>query len=465
MAAMGGKGAPKGGGGGGKGGFAAGILARLEDLLSGSKAGRERWRMVCKGFGRDQDPAIQEPSFIESFFWTLEAEGWTLPPMPEGYGPVWGDGKGGKGKGKSAKSSPYGKGGKPREEVPVSETVYVCGFAPEITEQDLVDYFSAFGGVTDIDIKVFASTGDSRGFGFVTFDSIEAAQAAIDHGGNNIIGDNQVLVEPADPSRRNAKGGKGGNKGKGFKDGKDPDKWTDEDITERVWIGALPLDTTESEVKAFCEQFGPTATVELKYDADGTFRQFGFVHFKSLDAARLLLAKPDELFVGEQQLMVRPARASVPHAKKQEGMPADTPVPITANLLQVTGMNAEPKQRDVFRLFYNFTILRIRDLGGDKCFVEFSSLAEAQAAYRAKEGATMGGVWIRLKDGNRHEFDEAAKAFNVQPPKDRQLAIGNEAHGSGKTAAKGCGKGDKGQFNTAPAQDWRIYPGHGQATW
>lgn len=48
--------------------------------------------------------------------------------------------------------------------------IFVGGLAPEITEKEFGDYFSAFGIVKDAVVMVDRNTGLSRGFGFVTFE-------------------------------------------------------------------------------------------------------------------------------------------------------------------------------------------------------------------------------------------------------------------------------------------------------
>ncbi|KAI7863433.1 hypothetical protein BDF14DRAFT_1844184 [Spinellus fusiger] len=58
--------------------------------------------------------------------------------------------------------------------------LFVGGLAWATTEQSLYDTFSAFGQVESAIVIKDRETGRSRGFGFVTYESDEEAQAAID---------------------------------------------------------------------------------------------------------------------------------------------------------------------------------------------------------------------------------------------------------------------------------------------
>ena len=57
--------------------------------------------------------------------------------------------------------------------------LFVGGFGPATTVGDLRTFFSRFGELVDVVIVPNRSTGQSRGFGFVSYQSAAAADEAI----------------------------------------------------------------------------------------------------------------------------------------------------------------------------------------------------------------------------------------------------------------------------------------------
>lgn len=70
---------------------------------------------------------------------------------------------------------------KDKETIDVGANIFVGNLDPEVDEKLLYDTFSAFGVIVSTP-KVMRdpSSGSSRGFGFVSFDTFEASDAAIE---------------------------------------------------------------------------------------------------------------------------------------------------------------------------------------------------------------------------------------------------------------------------------------------
>lgn len=62
--------------------------------------------------------------------------------------------------------------------------IYVGNLSYDATDADIETYFAQFGTITDVKMISDRETGRSKGFGFVSFDSADAAQAAIESANN-----------------------------------------------------------------------------------------------------------------------------------------------------------------------------------------------------------------------------------------------------------------------------------------
>ena len=90
--------------------------------------------------------------------------------------------------------------------------IFVGGLNFESTDDDLWVYFEKFGEVTDSKVITDRDTGQSRGFGFVTFADSNVVDAVLDKG-EHTIGGRQVNVNRA--KARSGGGGGGGYGGRG----------------------------------------------------------------------------------------------------------------------------------------------------------------------------------------------------------------------------------------------------------
>lgn len=75
--------------------------------------------------------------------------------------------------------------------------LYVGNLSFSAEENELQQEFGAFGNVTDVKIIKDRETGRSRGFGFVTFDTIENAHTAVEAMNGRDVGGRQLRVSLA----------------------------------------------------------------------------------------------------------------------------------------------------------------------------------------------------------------------------------------------------------------------------
>ncbi|KAJ4838446.1 hypothetical protein Tsubulata_041227 [Turnera subulata] len=94
----------------------------------------------------------------------------------------------------------------PREEmvskgVTRTRKIFVGGIPPSLTEDELKEYFSLYGGIIEHQIMLDHKTGRSRGFGFVTFESEDAVEQIFSDGKTHELGGKQVEIKKAEPKR------------------------------------------------------------------------------------------------------------------------------------------------------------------------------------------------------------------------------------------------------------------------
>jgi len=94
----------------------------------------------------------------------------------------------------------------PREEMttkdgPKTRKIFIGGLPPSLTEDELKDHFSSYGKVVEHQIMLDHSTGRSRGFGFVTFESEDSVERVISEGRMRDLGGKQVEIKKAEPKK------------------------------------------------------------------------------------------------------------------------------------------------------------------------------------------------------------------------------------------------------------------------
>ncbi len=162
--------------------------------------------------------------------------------------------------------------------------LFVAGLPDSISEDVLKQLFEATGGkVVSVSLPKDRMTGRPRGFGFVTLATPQEAQAARDALDGSLQAGKSISVRPfqAEPPKRDGAGprsGPGGGRGPGSQQA--PDR--------TLYVGNLPYDANEEEVRALVNGVAPDSVVRvhLPMDADGRKRGFGFVTLATSEAAK-----------------------------------------------------------------------------------------------------------------------------------------------------------------------------------
>ncbi len=83
-----------------------------------------------------------------------------------------------------------------------SKKVFVGSLAWATTDDSLADFFSQCGDVVEAKVITDRETGRSRGFGFVTFDSEDSSQKAVNLSGEELDGRSIHVDYAKDRQRR-----------------------------------------------------------------------------------------------------------------------------------------------------------------------------------------------------------------------------------------------------------------------
>ncbi|KAM3839115.1 polyadenylate-binding protein 1-like [Vipera latastei] len=167
--------------------------------------------------------------------------------------------------------------------------IFIKNLDDSIDNKALYDTFSAFGNI--LSCKVVCDENGSRGYGFVHFETHEAANRAIDTMNGMLLNDSKVFVGHF-KSRREREAEHGA-KAMEF---------------TNVYIKNFGEDMTDERLQEIFSKFGNTLSVKVMIDNSGRSKGFGFVNFEKHQDARKAVEHMDgseingrTIFVGRAQ--------------------------------------------------------------------------------------------------------------------------------------------------------------------
>ncbi|KAL5983334.1 hypothetical protein ACLOJK_017418 [Asimina triloba] len=78
--------------------------------------------------------------------------------------------------------------------------LYIGGLSPDISSETLLNFFGRYGEIEEGSVAYDKETNKSRGFGFITYKTLEAAKKALDDP-NKILGGRNITVKLADSQK------------------------------------------------------------------------------------------------------------------------------------------------------------------------------------------------------------------------------------------------------------------------
>ncbi|KAH6647426.1 hypothetical protein BKA67DRAFT_504186, partial [Truncatella angustata] len=176
--------------------------------------------------------------------------------------------------------------------------IFIKNLDAAIDNKALHDTFAAFGNILSCKVAQDES-GASKGYGFVHYETDEAAAAAIKHVNGMLLNEKKVYVGPHIPKKdRQSK----------FEEMK-------ANFTN-VYVKNIALEASDDHFRELFEQFGDVTSSSLARDQEGKSRGFGFVNFTTHEAAAKAVDDLNGKDFQGQDLYV--GRAQKKHEREEE---------------------------------------------------------------------------------------------------------------------------------------------------
>lgn len=162
-----------------------------------------------------------------------------------------------------------------------SQTIYVGNLNYQTTEQELKDFFSQFGTVSNARVitMIFRRERVSRGFGFVDFADQQSCNNAINHKEPLRLGERTLRIDPARPKVNHPK--------------------------DTVFLGNLPEGTTADDIK---NAFQGHTIVDVRLPNPRPERPaFAFVKFESEEVQKAA-SEPKNVTIKGAEIPIKLAR-------------------------------------------------------------------------------------------------------------------------------------------------------------
>lgn len=180
--------------------------------------------------------------------------------------------------------------------------IFIKNLHPAIDNKALHDTFSAFGKILSCKVAT-DDMGMSKCFGFVHYETGEAAEAAIENVNGMLLNDREVFV------------GKHISK----KDRESKFEEMKANFTN-VYVKNINLDWSDDKLKEFFAPYGAITSIYLEKDQEGKSKGFGFINFESHEQAVKAVADLNDTDVDGQRIYVGRAqkkRERIEELKKQ----------------------------------------------------------------------------------------------------------------------------------------------------
>ncbi|KAH1109687.1 hypothetical protein AAZX31_04G040100 [Glycine max] len=249
--------------------------------------------------------------------------------------------------------------------------VFIKNLDKAIDHKALYDTFSAFGNILSCKVATDAS-GQSKGHGFVQFESEESAQNAIDKLNGMLINDKQVFVGP-------------------FLRKQDRESALSGTKFNNVFVKNLLDSMTEADLERIFGEYGAITSAVVMRDVDGKSKGFGFVNFANVDdAAKAVEALNGKNFDGKEWYVGKAQKKSERELElkgQHEQITKETVDKYHGTNLYIKNLDDSVGDEELMELFSEFGTITsckvMRDPNGISRGSGFVSFSIAEGATRA----------------------------------------------------------------------------------
>ncbi|KAF9573871.1 Protein phosphatase PP2A regulatory subunit B [Mortierella alpina] len=286
--------------------------------------------------------------------------------------------------------------------------IFIKNLDAAIDNKALHDTFSAFGNILSCKVAT-ENDGQSKGYGFVHYETNEAAEDAIKHVNGMLLNNKKVYV--------------------GHHVSKKERQPKVEEMKARftnVYVKNLDTDATQEEVEALFTKFGPVTSCMVVKDHHGLSKGFGFVNFENhADAKRAVDELHDSEYRGKKLYVTRAQKKS----EREEELRRQHEHQKMEKLNQYQGVNLYVKNLDddidderlcqefsVYGTITSAKVMREEKFDGEEDsqgiskgfgFVCFSSPDEATKAVTEMNGRMLGSKPIYVALAQRKEVRQS----------------------------------------------------------
>ncbi|XP_063062782.1 polyadenylate-binding protein 1A-like [Engraulis encrasicolus] len=277
--------------------------------------------------------------------------------------------------------------------------IFIKNLEKSIDVKDLFDTFSVFGNILSCKVPC-NEDGSSKGYGFVHYETQEAAERAIAKMNGLLLNDQKVFVGP-------------------FKSRQDRETELGARAKEftNVYIKNFGEDMNNERLRHIFGKFGPTLSIKVMVDNRGKSKGYGFVDFKHHKDAQKAIDEMNHKELNGKVVYVGPAQRKGQRQRelqnkfrqmKQDGL-------TSSQGLNLYVKNLEKNQGDeclckMFSPFGTITSAKVMAEGGRSKrfgFVCFSSPEEATKAIVEMNGRTVATKLLYVALAQRKEERQA----------------------------------------------------------